>query len=134
MPCIFRILNYIFNAYLNFTASGQWREIIAYLPEDTESSIIDEIKNAEELEILDKNGNVIATHRLLGWRKVEQNSSNGKSAIIVTWATVSITQFDKMTEKIEALEKENKSLKEENDDLIYSIFEIARIVGREKEE
>lgn len=134
MPCIFRILDYIFNAYLNFTANGQWREIIAYLPEDTESSVIDEIKNAEELEVLDKKGNVIATHRLLGWRRVERNSSNGRNAIIVAWATVSITQIDEMQAKITSLEEENKALKQENDDLVYSIFDIARIVGKEKEE
>ena len=128
----FRILDYVFEGQPDFIFYGPNKCIGAVVPIDTPMNVVYQLQNAESMDILDpRTGEVIGTHRLIGWRNLERVYSKGHSGYAITWFTINQDPVIKMQEQIEEPETENKALTEENTTLTEAILELADIIGAE---
>lgn len=129
-----RICNYVFDGRPSFNIGYNRRCVDFVVPYDTSNEVIEELKEAEFLELINSKGVTEGTFRLTGWVGVERVYSNGHSGIAIRWNTVSLDEVDQMKEEISSLKAENAQLTEENSFLTDALLELAEIIGNEEGE
>ena len=130
---MFRIAGHVFEGAINFCALNSGKGIAVVVPADTSVSVMEQLKNATLIEVLDSGDEVIGSYRLTGWRKMETVNANGEPGMMITWSTVNLDELDTLKDKVTALEAENAQLQTDNADLTAAIFELAEIIGRDGE-
>lgn len=131
---MFRIANHTFEGAINFCALNSGKGIAVVLPADTSSSVMEDLKNATLIEVLDTENEVIGSYRLTGWRKMETVDNEGVSGMMITWSTVNLDELDTLKNEMTALQAENAQLQSDNEDLTAAIMELAAIIGGDGEE
>lgn len=131
---MFRIAGHVFEGAINFCALNSGKGIAVVVPADTSVSVMEQLKNATLIEVLDSGNEVIGSYRLTGWRKMETVNANGEQGMMITWSTVNLDELDTLKDKVTALEAENAQLQADNADLTAAIFELAEIIGGDGEE
>lgn len=127
-----RIAGYLFEGRPVFNAGYNRRGIGFVVPLDTSNAIIEDLKNATSLEVLDRNNIITATYRLCEWNSIERIFTNGHSGIAITWVTVTLDETDQLKQEIAELRETNESLLSENSLLTDALLELADIVGNEE--
>ena len=130
---MFRIAGHVFEGAINFCALNSGKGIAVVVPADTSVSVMEQLKNATLIEVLDTGDEVIGSYRLTGWRKMETVNANGEPGMMITWSTVNLDELDTLKDKVTALEAENAQLQTDNADLTAAIFELAEIIGGDGE-
>ena len=130
---MFRIAGHVFEGAINFCALNSGKGIAVVVPADTSVSVMEQLKNATLIEVLDSGDEVIGSYRLTGWRKMETVNANGEPGMMITWSTVNLDELDTLKDKVTALEAENAQLQTDNADLTAAIFELAEIIGGDGE-
>ena len=130
---MFRIAGHVFEGAINFCALNSGKGIAVVVPADTSVSVMEQLKNATLIEVLDAGDEVIGSYRLTGWRKMETVNANGEPGMMITWSTVNLDELDTLKDKVTALEAENAQLQTDNADLTAAIFELAEIIGGDGE-
>lgn len=131
---MFRIANHTFEGAINFCALNSGKGIAVVVPADTSSSVMEDLKNATLIEVLDTENEVIGSYRLTGWRKMETVVNEGVSGMMITWSTVNLDELDTLKDEMTALQAENAQLQSDNEDLTAAILELAAIIGGDGEE
>ena len=129
---MFVIKGHEFGGNVNTRAGNDARAIAAVVPESTSEAVIDEIKNADLLEVLDGSGQVTARYQLTGWRSIARVFTG----IQLMWNTISTDEVDELKKDVQALQAENERLEQDNaqkardiEDLTQAVLELAEIIG-----
>ena len=129
---MFVIKGHEFGSNVNTRAGTDARAIAAVVPESTSEAVIDEIKNADLLEVLDGAGQVTARYQLTGWRSIARVFTG----IQLMWNTISTDEVDELKKDVQALQAENERLEQDNaqkardiEDLTQAVLELAEIIG-----
>lgn len=129
-----RIAGYIFEGSPIFNTGYDGRNISFAIPVDTEGSVIEELKNASQLETLNDVDEITGTYPLFEWTGIVKVSSKGHTAFIISWTTTTVNEMDSLKQMVNDLEDKNKELMEENTMLTEAILELADIIGTEENE
>lgn len=129
-----RIAGHVFEGQPAFNTGYNQRGISFVVPIDTPNEVMEELKDADLLEVLFENQSVVkASYPLYEWSGMSKVYSKGHSGIAITWITVTLNEVDSMKDRITELEAENQALTEENTMLENAVLELAEIVGGEIE-
>lgn len=131
-----RIAGHLFEGNAQVLEHTARRIIGTIIPRDTPLDVLNDLQNADLLEELDKNMQLLASYHLVEWLGIERaydSHGNGDHLIAITWSTITVDQYDEMNTKIIALQKENEALRSRNIDLINAILELGSIIGDTEE-
>ena len=129
-----KICNYVFDGRPSFNIGYNRRCVDFVVPSDTTNEVIEELKEADSLELINSKGVTEGTYRLTDWVGVERVFSNGHSGIAIRWNTVTLDEVDELKDQISSLQAENERLLEENSTLTDALLELAELVGGEETE
>lgn len=128
---MFVIHGHTFSGSVNTRAGNDARAIAVLIPYDTDDAVINDIKDATLLEVLD-GGNVVAQYRLTGWRRIAKVFGG----IQIMWNTISTDEVDELKAQVAALQAENEQLERDNlqkaqdlEDLTQAVLELAELLG-----
>ena len=129
-----RIAGHDYEGYPSFNSGYNRRGIGFVVPADVTPEVIEELKEADHLDVLNRKGEVSATYRLMDWTGLEYVHSGQHSGIALTWNTITLDETDRLKSEISNLKAENESLASENTLLVNALLELADIVGNEETE
>ena len=86
---------------------------------------VEEILDADSIGVLDNNGVLVGDYALIKWRRIELVDGG----VQILWQTYVVGEVNTLKERIAALESDNSSLRQENEDLTDALLELAEIVG-----
>lgn len=112
----------------SYSRSNGERLITINIPLDTERSVLNDLQDAELIEITDPLGReVVGSHRLVGWRSIETIRLKNELQYLVSWAIPNPDETEKLMKQVE-------DLTEENEELTEVILELAGYIGELRQE
>ena len=126
-----RIAGHVFEGSPIFNTGYDGRNISFAVPVETESSVIEELENASQIETLNDVDEVTGAYPLFEWCGIVKVSSKGHTAFIISWTTTTVNEMDSLKQMVSELEDKNRELIEENTMLTEAILELANIIGIE---
>lgn len=127
-----RICNHDFRGRPSFNIGFNRRCVDVVVPIETSTEVLEELKEADHLDLIGDFGDVIGTYRLTEWIAMEKVYDGSRSGIAIRWNTVTLDEVDRLKQEIEDLRSQNADLTEENNILTDALLELAEVIGGEE--